>query len=182
MAMAGTGGTEPEPMSDPITLTITDFDDSFIEACDQFNNNGSATFIDVDANGDCTTAGLLQPSLAGLPKAANVTKAELSLTCTDEGDLIRFFYVSEAWSEDNVRWSNRPEAGADTNLTVTCNKVGVYQLDLTAVVEAWLAGDVPAHGLYLGTESDSGSNFASSEAQQSSSRPKLVVTYTLPIK
>ena len=49
-------------------------------------------------------------------------------------------------------------------------------------VVAWLSGEHHGYGVYLTSENTNGTDFASSEADEAASRPKLSVTYTLPQK
>jgi hypothetical protein len=175
--MAGTGGKDPDP--EPITVVITTFDDSYIASCMAYSNFGSALTLNVDDDNNCVFQSLLAPSLEELPQGAIVTEAKLTLHCINDGGAISLNYVDDAWQESEVRYMGRPDVGTSIG-TVTCKEEGPVTLDLTAVVEVWLAAVHPAYGIYLRTEAQDGTDFASSEAVDAATRPSLSVTYKLP--
>lgn len=181
--VGGTGGagTEPDPEPEPVTIVIDDFDDSYVASCMPSLNFGKAATFNVDNDYSCVYQALLNPSLAELPEGAQVSKATLTLFCVNAGGEIAVSYASEAWKEDAVRWSSRPERGGAVG-DLSCSEEGAVMLDLTAAVAAWVSGEQEPYGLYLRTETDDGTDFASSEASATESRPSLSVTYTPPKK
>jgi hypothetical protein len=145
-------------------------------------NFGKAATFKVDYyDYSCVYRALLNPSLAELPDGAQVSKATLTLFCVNAGGEIEVSYASETWNEDTVRWSARPELGGAVG-ELSCSEEGAVTLDLTAAVAAWVSGEQEPYGLYLRTDADDGTDFASSEASDKESRPSLSVTYTLPQK
>jgi hypothetical protein len=177
--MAGTGGMPTDPQ--PITFETTDIDDADVQSCFPNMNFGTDDPLSPVADNFCTVQTLIGVPLAGVPDAALVSDASLTLTCTQPGGSIIVSYVDESWSEQKVRWNNRPQNGSTID-TIRCDQVGEVTIDLTTAVEAWLAGDHENFGIYLRTESSSGTTFKSSEANNDAQRPKLSVTYTLPAK
>lgn len=180
---SGSGGTKPDPEPEPVTVELTDFQDSYVSSCAEYTNFGDGDEIRVDAEapGNCIYRALLSVALDKIPEGALVSNATLTLSCIDAGGLIDVAYASEAWTQDEVRWSSRPDPGTAIG-SMTCEAVdAMVTLDLKAAVVAWLSGDQPNHGIVLSTEAENGTDLVSSEGE-SGKRPVLSVTYTLPVK
>jgi hypothetical protein len=179
----GTGGSANPP--EPITFETRDIDDTSIASCHLNQNFGAEPSLTVDASGSgqgvCTYRGLFTAPLATIPKAAEITAATLTLTCLNAGDAVTVSYVEQLWAELSVAWSTRPELGSKLG-TVTCEMPGKLNLDLTSAARAWLAGEHQNYGIYLTTEGDDGTDFATSEAKSEAERPLLSVTYKPPAK
>lgn len=173
---AGSGGKPPDPDPEPVTLTITDIADAHVESCSPFLNYGDAEKLLVDGNFGCIYAALIDPALEKIPSGAEILSAQLELTCSNSGASINVSYLNGTWSENAVRWMDRPEVGAKL-ANVTCDDAGVMQIDLTAAVKAWLAGEHHAYGVYLQSTGDDGTDLVSSEGDDAEERPALVVTY-----
>jgi hypothetical protein len=175
----GTGGTKPDP--EPVTIEIHDFDDAYVASCLQTSNFGDAETLNVDANAGCTYHALISPSLAELPEGALVSAAKLVLYCQNGGGELGVTYATEAWNEDTVRWTTRPESG-DAIGSAACAEQATVSIDLSAAVKAWASGQRPAHGIYLRGQDQNGTDFVSSEGDVADRRPVLTITYTLPHK
>lgn len=181
---AGSAGSTPMDPK-PVTYETRELDDAQIASCRPFENFGSETSFTVDASGNggpgvCVYQVLLSAPLAALQKGAKIQSATLTLHCTNAGDALQVWYASGAWEEQQVTWMKRPERGASLG-NLTCAQEGPVTFDLTTAAKAWLAGTEPSHGIYLTTEGDDGSDFASSEAKPESERPLLSLVY-LPEK
>ena len=57
--------------------------------------------------------------------------------------------VLEAWDEDVVTWSKRPDIAPAFDVRTNLTALGVISCDVTELVEAWLAGTKPNHGIAL---------------------------------
>lgn len=178
-ASGGMAGSPNPP--EPITLETADIDDVHIASCLPQMNFGETKLVMVDGSNDCRYQALIDVPRLELPAGALVSKATLTLTCSNAGSAITVAYANEAWKELMVRWNTRPEVGATIG-TITCATAGTATVDLTAAFKAWLSGDHAANGIYLYTEATDGTDFVSSEADKAASRPQLSVTYTLPLK
>lgn len=179
--MAGHAGTKPDPTPEPVTVLITEFEDTHVVSCDAFETYGNAASIIVDADqSDCVYQGLLRPLLDSIPEGAQVSDATLTLYCIDDGSAVGVSYVEEAWKESSVTWNNRPSAGTSLG-SVGCQALGPVTIDLTDAVQSWLGGEAP-YGIYLRGEETNGIDFGSSEAENEEHRPQLSVTYVLPVK
>jgi hypothetical protein len=177
----GAGGTKPDPEPEPVTIHIVDFEDTYVASCMPYVSFGKTAMLSVDYGDGCAYQALLKPSLAAIPEGALVSKATLTLSCSNDGGAIAASYVSDAWDEDTVRWHDRPDVGSAFG-ELMCADDGPVTLDLTAVVAAWVSGEHAAYGVYLRTEEQDGTDFASSQASNADERPSLSVTYTLPAK
>jgi hypothetical protein len=175
---AGTGGTNPIPDPDPVTIQVHEFDDATISSCDQNENFGNQNILQTD--GDlCRFDALINPALNAIPASATISQATLSLLCVNPGGTVTVSLATgKKWTESMVRWSTRPEVG-ELIEEVSCQKDGdVVSIDLTDAVKAWLAGTAEADGIFLRTVDTDGTDFASSEAGKEADRPVLEVTYT----
>jgi hypothetical protein len=184
-AGSGMGGTVVTPPK-PITFETTDIDDTYVASCFPSMNYGALASMNVDGEGDgidsCTYQILIIAPLSGIPAGALVSKATLTLTCTNAGDPITVSYANEPWKELTVRYNTRPEVGATLD-TITCQQEGEeVTIELTGAVKAWLAGEHAAHGIYLRTDESDGTDFDTSEAHTTSTRPVFRVTYVPPVK
>ena len=180
-AGGGMGGTVVTPPA-PVTFETTDIDDTYVASCAQSMNFGALSTMIVDGDSSCTYQILIIAPLSDIPAGALVSDATLTLTCTDEGDPATVSYVNEPWKELMVRYNTRPEVGASLG-TVTCQQPGQEVIiNLTSAVKAWLAGDHAANGIYLRSDDSDGTDFDTSEAHTTSTRPVFRVTYALPVK
>lgn len=177
---AGKGGGPVDP-PEPITFETIDIDETHVASCFPYMNFGALPSVNVDGDLACRYEILFDAPIQEIPDGALVSAASLALTCTNAGDPIKVSYVTEEWAELSVKWNNRPSVGKELG-TVHCEKVGPVTIDLTAAVKAWLSGAQENYGIYLRTETTDGTDFATSEAEDGSTRPKLSVTYTLPVK
>jgi hypothetical protein len=91
-----------------------------------------------------------------------------------------------SWSEATVTWNNQPSvvgAATDSASSGTQNNV-TLSWDVTSDVQLFVSGQASNFGWRLsdaqeGSSSSREARFRSSEASQSTARPKLVVTYTV---
>lgn len=177
---AGHGGNKPEPEPEPVTVTIDEFEDSYVMACAPYMMNGNLEAINVDGEELCEARALIRPLLDQIPAAAVVSKATLTLECVNTGDPVTLSYVEETWRESTLGWYERPDAGSEIG-GLDCSELGPVTIDLTDAVSTWLQGEHP-YGIYLTSEGSDGVDIASSETDDSDQRPRLSVTYVVPIK
>jgi hypothetical protein len=177
---AGKGGGPVDPPQ-PVTFETTDIDETQVVSCMPYMNFGALDTVNVDGDLACRYEILFNAPIQEVPDGALVSAASLLLTCTNAGDPIKVSYATEEWAELSVKWNSRPEVGKELG-TIHCEKLGPVTIDLTAAVKAWLSGAQENYGIYLRVETTDGTDFATSEAEDTSTRPKLSVTYTLPVK
>lgn len=178
--VAGSGGmTIPDP--EPVTIEVTEFEDTTIASCDSNENFSKQATLQTD--GDfCRFEALLRPLPPEIPAAAEIDEATLSLYCANAGGTVEISFVTEPWKEGTVRYNTRPERG-ELVASVTCEDVGAFvTVDLTKALASWLNGELEPYGVYLTTNAMNGTDFGSSNAQEASQRPVLSVTYTPVVK
>lgn len=151
---------------------------------------------------------LMQWDLSALPAGAQIQSATLSLYMTaGGGDALYAVPVSEvinktpviaksngytydgvnAWDPSSIPYNGIPLAESDIAPAVDTPQIdttlGYKSWNVTGIVQDWVANPANNRGLLLNSSSsatsDSYRTFASSEATDSTQRPKLVVTYTL---
>lgn len=151
-----------------------------------------------------TKRSLMEFSLAGLPKSANIRKVELTLSFENiiwdsiymdqinQDDFIMeqqlvLQQIVEAWEEYDVTWNNQPE-------TIEANQVFIplYDIfssssrtyDVTSLFVPFQEIAAPNHGMMLRFEDyrdyPGGWQFTSSDYEIPEMRPELTVYYTLP--
>lgn len=152
---------------------------------------------------------IMKWNLSALPANAQIQSAILTLNMTaGGGDALYEIPVSKiinkvpviakstgktydgvnAWTASTVPYGGYPLAQSDIVAAVDApqvNKtVGLKNWNVTTIVKDWVATPSNNKGLMLDSSSkataDSYRTFASSEAVDTTQRPKLVVTYTLP--
>jgi hypothetical protein len=153
--------------------------------------DGSGASLNVDGQTPHAHALLRFPTLVGdgagqVPAGATVTAASLQLNCTNAGNPMQAYQLTQSWVEAQATWNERSagvpwgSAGADgpgsrtaTPLTADCSVTGLRLVDVTPFVQAWVSGAVN-HGVVLVDAGTDGVDFTSSESGAS---PVLSVSY-----
>jgi hypothetical protein len=130
--------------------------------------------------------GLVGPGATQVPAGATITSATLLLNCTNAGNAMRVYRLTQSWVEDQATWNERATgtswgaAGADgaasnagVALTGDCTVIGQRAIDVTPFVQEWSNG-TPNHGVVFIESGTDGVDFDSSESAQS---PVLSVTF-----
>lgn len=135
---------------------------------------------------------LLSFDLSAILAGAHVKRATLTVTgrteeeeaaCTDEseaGGPLQVRRVTAGWSEDSVTYRSFDQQLAtevEATLVLGCRR-STTSVDVTALVEGWVAGTYPNHGLALTTQEKQESRVLSSEHDKVRRRPRLEVEYT----
>ena len=152
---------------------------------------GGDQSINVDGQAPHAHGLLKFPSLIGslsgqVPAGAIVTSAILQLNCTNAGQSMRIYRLTQNWVEDDATWNERAaglawgSAGADglasnagTAVTGDCTVTGQRLIDLTLLVQEWSNGS-PNYGVVMTESGTDGVDFSSSESSLS---PMLTVSY-----
>ena len=153
--------------------------------------NGSGLEVNVDGQGPHAHGLMRFPTLVGagagqVPPGAVINSATLQITCTNPGNTMALYRLTQAWVEDQATWNQRQAgvawsaAGADgaaSNAGValggSCSAAGLRSIDITRFVQEWSNG-APNFGVVLTDTGTDGIDFSSSE---SASSPVLTVEY-----
>lgn len=184
--------------AEPATLVLqpgTEGKDSFIEADagHQDHNKGNDPGIEVDSEAGKELRGLLQFDLAAIPFASRITNASLRLVVQQSqgaADTLNVHRLRAGWVEDEVTWLDRTiddawaSPGGDFDPTVAgqfeVSLSGPVAVDITDLVQDWVSGKYPNHGLLLLAPSSPGGQkkeFPSSDISGVGVQPELTVTY-----
>jgi hypothetical protein len=170
--------------------------DTFLKKSNN-NSQGGNPKLEIWKKANDEARALLQIDLASIPSGARVVSAVLEIDAEAEHVIgsaeLTAHRLTRAWSETNASWSNydvvlvlgQPwsTAGGDYDAAPAARVAmdgskGWKTFDVTVLVQQWLAGEVPNHGLLLKANAalDDFRMYSSDEAN-ASRRPKLVVQY-----
>lgn len=163
--------------------TLGDTADTFINSA--IPGDGSeGGYLAVYTGG--TSAGekrsLIRFDLGFIPSTASIDSAKLTLyqTYKPTGSAVRVHRVTEPWSEATTSWTTFGDA-FDVQLEgalLAGSGFGPRSVDLTALVQRWVDGDAPNHGVLLEEDPNGQTPWRSSEATYVSERPALTVCWT----
>ena len=140
--------------------------DAQISADSPTTANGSGLSINVDgltphAHGLMKFPTLIGTGAGRVPAGSVVTSAVLQVNCTNSGNPLRLYRLTQDWAEDQATWNQRAtglawgSAGADgaasnagVELTGDCTTVGQRLFDVTRFVQEWSDG-APNYGIVL---------------------------------
>ncbi len=176
--------------SAPQTVTLSgpsQVEDAQINADTPATPNGNGASLNVDSQSPHVHALLRFPTLAAsVPPGSIVNSAILRLNCTNSGNLMQAYRLTENWSENEASWNERqiglpwsnPGAdGSSSNAGVAtsadCTATGLRSIDITGFTQQWTDG-LPNFGIVLTDSGTDGIDFGSSESADS---PALTVTY-----
>ncbi len=94
---------------------------------------------------------------------------------------IKAYPVTSSWSSSAVTWNNKPNFNSEIYTPEVFNtEANRYRLNVKNILQCWLFGSIPNHGLVLKepneTDSAQKTRFYSSEAS-SPNKPELVIEY-----
>jgi hypothetical protein len=166
-------------------------DDAQITSDTPTTPNGTGASINVDGLTPHAHGLLRFPTLIGggagrVPAGAVIASATLQLSCTNPGNAMRLFRLTEDWVEGQATWNARATGspwtspGADGSgsnagavLTGSCSAAGQQSIDVTRFVQEWSNGALN-YGIVLTDSGTDGIDFSSSESTAS---PSLTVVY-----
>jgi alkaline phosphatase len=166
-----------------------DTDDAQISADSPSTNYGAVNPINVDGATPHAHAVIKFPNIFGsgpsqVPSGAVITSATLKINCTNTGNIMKLYRLTEDWVESEVTWNNRKsgtawtgagaQGGSNAGVAIDgdCTALGWRTIDITQFVQEWSSG-ASNYGLVLIDSGTDGVDFASSE---SANPPLLTVT------
>jgi len=183
-------------------------EDTFLNINDEVNATGTALNTYTWPDSTPANAILLKWALSSLPAGAQVQSATLSLYLTGSGGDTQYempvsavinktpvisksngntYDGVNAWSPSSVPYGGVPLAHSDMSAADDAPLIGTIagykSWNVTNMVKDWVATPANNKGLLVDSSSKATANsyrfFASSEATDAATRPKLVVTYIL---
>ncbi len=172
---------------------MADVEDTFLSQTSPTSTYDDSNFLRVTAGAPNEVRSLLRFDLSQIPAGSRVLQATLELTLDKSGGAsvpIEVRAVRDAWSGSGASWQERDAGqpwgtpGGDLELDgVSESTVGpvvgaVHAWDLRNLVQGWVDGRRPNHGLALVAGSAAvDENFVSSEHPEPGERPRLTVTH-----
>jgi alkaline phosphatase len=167
-----------------------DTDDAQISADSPNTNYGAVTPINVDGATPHAHAVIKFPNIFGsgtgqVPLGAVITSATLKVNCTNTGNIMKLYRLTEDWVESQATWNNRSsgtpwtgagaQSGSNAGVAINgdCTALGWRTIDIAQFVQEWSNG-AANYGIVLMDSGSDGVDFASSE---SANLPLLTVTY-----
>ncbi|WP_437317613.1 thrombospondin type 3 repeat-containing protein [Sorangium sp. So ce385] len=159
-----------------------DVADATILAAHPDRNEGGSTYAFSGLYGGSRKQALFRFALDAIPAHATVTSARLGARVYgSSGQTLRAHRITAPWQEQSVTWrsfaASYEEAAAASLSEVSHDAVA---LDVTELVQAWVGGALPNHGLLLEGDPARQTSYRSSEHPRIEDRPWLEVCYFTP--
>lgn len=151
-------------------VSLPALEDAYVNDAEPDRNYADEPLLEVDQGPDDLHTFVAMPDLSVVPPEAELLGAELYLSCLDDGDTVKLYRVTEAWSAADLTWNEQPAYEAAPSLTFD-PPANPVQLDLSSLVGDWLDGD-ENHGIALLPTGADGSQFA---ALDSENGPRLLL-------
>ncbi|WP_437911056.1 DNRLRE domain-containing protein [Sorangium sp. So ce327] len=149
-------------------------------------NDGASTTLSTGTGTGGVRRSLLRFNLAGVPSSAEIASATLSLyqTYKIESSTVRVHRATAAWTESGVTWGNfgsgghfDPAIAASFVTGGPSGTTGFRNVDVTALAQAWVSGELANHGVLIEEDAVTRSSLRSSESASTTERPALTVCY-----
>jgi alpha-tubulin suppressor-like RCC1 family protein len=159
--------------------------DAFVRSNAATTNYGSSAALTASIDTTGMRHALVKWDVSAVPAGATVTSATASLKVTTGGGALGHAHrLTQPWSESTVTWAGYAESTPSTPVSANFSAVAAgatASADVTALVQAWVSGAYPNHGILVERDDASGANvYASSEDPTVANRPSLQICYTPP--
>lgn len=193
--LSGKGVQAPAPALAPQasleTVTLYPVADACVVQNSPSFNAGNTVDMWVGRDEDDSNMGVLrslvQFDVSSIPAGTTITSATLRVYLVGYWDYrnrwrtVTSYRLAGAWQETTVNWNNCP-AYAETYGSVDTISNGVWQyydLDVTALAQAWISGAYPNYGLMLRGPEISGAESSTRVfyTREGEYKPQLVIVY-----
>jgi hypothetical protein len=156
--------------------------DATIWAAHPDRNEGGSTYAFSGLYGGSRKQALFRFALDAIPAHATVTSARLGARVYGPtGQTLRAHRITAPWQERSVTWrSFAASYDEDAAASLTDVTEDAAALDVTALVQAWVGGALPNHGLLLEGDPAQQTSYRSSEHPRLEDHPRLEVCYFTP--
>ncbi|XYH98519.1 DNRLRE domain-containing protein [Sorangium sp. So ce1128] len=153
------------------------------QAAPRWNDGQSAHLHTGASSSGGPSRALLRHDLSAVPASATVVSASLSVyqLYKTTASTINVHRVTAPWSEEWVTWSS---FGSSFDPAVTASfsapgggSLGFRTVDVGALAQAWLDGELANHGVLLDDPSRTKTDYRSSESPNAAQRPRLELCY-----
>ncbi len=186
---------QPNECTGKDTWILNNYPTTNLGASTEFN-----TFAWTCGGSPCNSKALIAFDLSAIPSGAIISSATLSLFAdlnssngyagtptygTDNASYLN--RVTSAWDEMTVTWNTTPTTTTTDQVLLaqsTSTSQDYLGTDITAFAQYWVQNPAQNYGMMIEMITSSAYNsllFCSSDNGNSSKRPKLTVTYTLPV-
>ena len=150
-------------------------------------NYGHMPVANAGTSGGGERQALLRADLGAIPPDVTIESATLTLWQNNTGSaVVNVHQVLALWAEDTVTWRSFDGAFAAEVSASASNggptHEGPIAFDLTALVQAWVSGASPNHGVLLKQEPGATTRLLTGKVGNLTRRPRLEVCYTPAIQ
>jgi hypothetical protein len=158
--------------------------DTYSNSAKPTANYGSATILAVNTGSKT----YIQINLSTLPAGASVNKATLRLyvDAVVTGGSFDVYQLNTGWTESGLTYNNAPALGSSATgghavALTTSSKSQFVVVDITSLVQSWVAGTVTNNGVALALTTAAGNfSFDSKETTDTSHQPELEIVLNGP--
>jgi hypothetical protein len=120
-------------------------------------------------------------TVAAIPAGSVIDSATFSIAAfAGAGAYVNVHRITAPWSETTVTWNNFGGAFDPAGINTFLGSPGWCSADVTGLVQAWVDGSVPNHGLLLEQGLTDPTLYHASEFATPALRPMLDIFYTPP--
>ena len=121
--------------------------------------------------------------LSSIPGGSTIDSATawFYVTGADSGGPVEVYRITASWASCCVNWTNTGSAydSATVHGTFSPSATGWVSVDLTSLVQGWVDGTWPNHGvMFISTSTDTESKYTSKEWSTASERPCMEVLWS----
>ncbi|WP_437578232.1 DNRLRE domain-containing protein [Sorangium sp. So ce887] len=159
--------------------------DAFISSSDPNTTSGSYLNLFTGVSGSGAKMGLVAFDLAGIPGDATIEGATFSVRAlyAATAATLEVHAITAPWTEASVTYNTLNGAfdpAVEASLAVPANLTTTVSCDVTALVQDWVSGALPNHGVLLRELGTGKRTLRSSEEPIASERPRLDLCYVTP--
>lgn len=160
--------------------------DSYVYQFSSGSNYGTATTMTVQSRTAQCKRALVRFDVPSIPADSTINSATLELyaTAASGGSTLNVHRITSDWTETGVTYSNQPSFAEAADASIMSGGTTGWKIwDVASVVQDWVDGASPNHGLMVKFNVETGltainSTFASREYATEAYRPVLRINYT----